>query len=147
MSGGQGLAATLGKLHLDLAGTGNAALAFDVFNTVFLEQEFDALGQTVNGFVLLVQHGRKVNFDAGCLDAQLGKFCIGCFEKLGGMQQRLGRDAAHVEAGAAEGCIFLDADSLHPELGCLNGSDIASGAGSNDNQVNIVMGGVVTSLE
>ena len=66
---------------------------------------------------------------------------------VGVVEEGLAGDAAHIKAGTAQGRIFLDTDSLHPELGRLDGSDIASGAGSNDNKVNIVMGGVVTSLE
>ncbi len=54
------------------------------------------------------------------------------------MQQRLGRDAADVEAGAAEGGALLDAGHLQAELGGADGADIAAGAGADDDDVEAV---------
>ena len=48
------------------------------------------------------------------LDAELGEVLARPLEELGGVQQRLGRDAADVEAGAAQGRALLDAGDLQP---------------------------------
>ena len=53
---------------------------------------------------------------------------------LGGAQQRLGRDAAPVEADAAE-MLALDHGDLHSELRGADRRDIAAGAAADDDQV------------
>src|SRR3954447_12088502 len=42
------------------------------------------------------------------------------------VQQRLRRDTAHVEAGAAEGLVLLDDRDFHAELRRADGADIAA---------------------
>ena len=68
-------------------------------------------------------------------DAHLGEAVAGLLEQLGGVQQRLRRDAADVEAGAAEGRVLLDHGDLHAELRRADGADIAAGAGADDDEV------------
>ena len=51
------------------------------------------------------------------------------------MQQGLGRDAADIEAGAAERAALVDAGDLQPELGCVDGGDIAARAAADDHQI------------
>src|SRR5438874_12954944 len=53
---------------------------------------------------------------------------------LGRAQQRLGRNAAPVEADAAEIGFFHDR-GLEAELGGADGGDIAAGAGADDDDV------------
>jgi hypothetical protein len=53
---------------------------------------------------------------------------------LGGVDQRLGRDAADVEADAADG-LFLDADDFFTQLTCANGCDIAARPRANDSNL------------
>ncbi len=55
-------------------------------------------------------------------------------EDLGGAQQRLGRDAAPVEADAAQ-MLALDQRHLHAELCGPDGGDIAAGTAADDDQV------------
>ena len=59
----------------------------------------------------------------------------GLVVELGGMQQRLGGDAADVEAGAAEGGALLDHGHLQAELRRPDGAHIAAGAGADDDQI------------
>lgn len=56
-------------------------------------------------------------------------------ELLGGMKQGFTRDAADVEASAAEGGAFLDQRDLEAELGGAEGADVAAGAGADDDQI------------
>ena len=61
------------SIDLDAALAKNPALAADIVDIVLLEEEFDPLGQTVNGLVLLAQHGRQIELDLARLDPQRGK--------------------------------------------------------------------------
>ena len=56
----------------------------------------------LHDLVLALEHLREVELQALHLDAVLGEVVAGLLEVLGGLQQRLGRDAADVGAGAAE---------------------------------------------
>ena len=55
-------------------------------------------------------------------------------EFLRRVDQRLGRDAADIEAGAA-GLRLLDDDGIDAELAGANGADIAAGAGADDEEL------------
>ena len=64
-----------------------------------------------------------------------------CFFHDGGdVQQRLGRNAADVEADAAEGGVALDDDRLHAEVGRAEGSGIAAGTGAEDEHLALDVG-------
>ena len=92
----------------------------------------DELGDDV---VFLFEKGREIEFDAGELDAVGGGVGFGEDELLGGMKQGFTRDAAHVQASAAEGGAFLDQRDLEAELGGAEGADVAAGAGADDDQI------------
>jgi hypothetical protein len=53
---------------------------------------------------------------------------------LGRAEQRLGRDAPPIEADAAE-LLALDDRDVQAELRRANGSDIAAGAGAEDDKI------------
>jgi hypothetical protein len=59
---------------------------------------------------------------------------------LGGVEQGLARNAADVEAGAAEGGAFLDERDLEAELRGAEGAHVAAGAGADDDKIEGVMG-------
>ena len=63
----------------------------------------------------------------------------GSLEIFGGVKHRLGRDAADVEAGAAERLAALRAGGLQPELRGADRGDIAAGAGADHQDVEIVI--------
>jgi hypothetical protein len=59
----------------------------------------------------------------------------GPYDVLARVEQRLARDAADVEAGAAErGALFHERD-LEPELRRAKSADITARAGADDNEV------------
>ena len=103
----------VGGLHLDLAGRGDAADALKGLDLVLLEQERDALDVAVDALVLELHHRGEIELRRADVDAHLAEGVAGLLEELGGMQQRLRRDAADVEAGAAEGLVLLDHGDLH----------------------------------
>ncbi len=61
--------------------------------------------------------------------------CPRLLEKLGGMQQRLGRDAADVEARAAICGALLDDRHFHAELRRADGAHIAARPAADDDQI------------
>ena len=55
-------------------------------------------------------------------------------------EERLARDAADVETGAAEFLVFFDDGGLESELGGADGGDIAARAGADDDDVEFIHG-------
>ena len=68
-------------------------------------------------------------------DAVHGEVVAGLLEQVRGLQQRLGRDAADVEAGAAQRRVLLDDRHLQAELGGADRRHIAAGAGADHDEV------------
>ena len=133
--GFEGGRAAFVELDDDAGGRGHLGGAVDRLDLVLLEEAADAVGEPLDDRVLASQHRREVELDLADLDAVLGELRAGEEEQLAGVEQGLARDAADVEAGAAEGGALLDAGHLHPKLSGADGGDIAAGAGSNDDQV------------
>ena len=68
-------------------------------------------------------------------DAVRGEIVAGFLEQVRGLQQRLGRDAADIEAGAAEGRALLDHGHLHAELGGADRRHIAARSGADHDEI------------
>ena len=103
----QHLRLAVGALDLDLARRGDAAGAVKRVDLVLLEQELDALDVAVDALVLERHHRRQIELGRGNADAHFAERVPGLLEQFGGVQQRLRRDAADVQAGAAEGRALL----------------------------------------
>ncbi len=131
--------------HLDLAGPEDAGGAMEGGDLVLLEQELDALGVAVDGVLLVGHQLGKVDLRGRDGDAHAGKAMARLGEKLGGMQKRLGGNAADIEAGAAMGSALFHHGHVHAELGGADGAHIASGAGADDGQIEGVGHGALTS--
>ena len=65
----------------------------------------------------------------------LGEVVLRFFKFLGRMQQRLGRNAAYVEACAAERAALIDTRGFEAKLCGADCSNIAARAGANNDQV------------
>mmetsp|Transcript_31043 Transcript_31043/g.99107 ORF Transcript_31043/g.99107 Transcript_31043/m.99107 type:complete len:511 (-) Transcript_31043:619-2151(-) len=136
---GLGGAVLLGDLHLP--GAVELAPTLDVGDLVFLEEPLDALGEPGDGLVLGRHQLVNVEGDAGHVDAVLGHVVLSIVVHVAGVEERLGGDAADVEAGAAEATAALDAGHLHAELGGLDGTDIpARPAPDNDEILGLARG-------
>ncbi len=68
-------------------------------------------------------------------DAVDAKTVACLLEEMRGLQQRLGRDAADIEAGAAQGGALLDHRHLHAELGGADRRHVAAGPGADDDEI------------
>ena len=75
-------------------------------------------------------------------DAVLGHGVVRVVEQVRGVQERLGGDAPHVQAGAAQGASPLDAGDFQPELRALDGGDVSAGAAADHDDVLLLAGGV-----
>src|SRR5690606_4667126 len=102
-AGGQDDVAALVDLAVDgdLVGAGEPALALDDGDPAGLDQTGQALVQAADDLVLVGVHRGHVDAVEAGLDAELLAL-LGGVGDLGGVQQGLGRDAALVQAGAAQ---------------------------------------------
>ncbi|MCY1533814.1 hypothetical protein D9M68_691620 [compost metagenome] len=116
-------------------------MAFEGGHAVGLEQGGDAAGQVLDDVGLALDHRRNVDGDAFGFDAVDLKGFLGFVVLVGAVQQRLGRNAADVQAGAAESDlafladVLLDTSGLQAELGGTDGGNVTAGAGTNHNHV------------
>ncbi len=101
----------------------------------FLKRKATPAVLAVDHPILLRHHGRQIELDARNLDAVAGKAVAGLMEALRGEEQRLGGDAADIEAGAAQGLALLDAGRLQPELGRADRRDIAARSAADHHQI------------
>ena len=69
------------------------------------------------------------------------KMMLGIMEVMTRLQQRLGRDAADVEARSAEGSTHVDAGRAEAQVGGCDGGDVASGTAADDYGVVWLLGG------
>ncbi len=113
-----------------------------MIDLVLLEQEFHALGQAVDGVILLTHHFLEVQRQLADLDAHIGEILVGFFIKLGRVQHRLGRNAAHIQAGAAQRLARLDTGRLQTQLACADGAVIAAGAAADNHHIILICHGV-----
>src|SRR6185312_11274958 len=121
------------RLHGDLAGRIDRRLAPDHRDLVLLHQEADAVIEPLRDAARALDDLGRVIADIVGLQA-VGLGVLHVVIDLGRAQERLGRDAAPVEADAAE--IFaLDNGRLEAELRRADGGDVAAGAGADDDDV------------
>ena len=90
-----------------LPGPEDGGGAVEGVDLVLLEQEGDAVDVALHALVLEGQHLGRSSFGAGTSMPMAAKRVARLLEELGGVQQRLGGDAADVEAGAAVGGALL----------------------------------------
>ena len=115
--------------------SGDRSPTLQPVDLVLLEQEFDAFGVLADDVVLVGLHLFPVDRRRLALQPHLGEVVLGLVQLVGGMQQRLGRDAADVQAGPAERLAPLHAGCLEAQLRASDGTDIAPRAGADDDDV------------
>ena len=112
---------------------------------VGLEQHRDAAGELLHDLVLAAHHGADVDRGVPGGDAVLAEQVLQVVELPRAVQQRLGRDAAHAQAGAAQRRLAVlaqagvDAGDLQPQLRGADGGVIAGGAGADDHYVEVLL--------
>ena len=110
------------------------SLALDNLDAAGLHQAGEALVELADHAVLVGVDARHVDAVEGRLDTELLGALFGVVGDLGGVQQRLRRDATPVQAGAAD-LVTLDHDHRHPQLGGTQGGSVAAAAGAQDGEI------------
>ncbi len=116
---------------------GEGGAASDAFDLVLAEQIIDPAGVGGDHLVLPRHHGRQVERHVADLDAVLRQRMLRLGEMLRRLQQRLRRDAADIEAGAAERGALFDAGDAHAELRRADRRDIAARPAADHDDVEI----------
>jgi hypothetical protein len=144
LPGAQRLRVALEDVHA--AAAGEPRRPFDPRDLVLLEQILDPLGQTADDLVLARVDLRHVDADRNLLragrrpsdgDAPLPGV-LDDLHGVGVLEERLGRNAADQQAGAAERLLLLDDGDAEAELGGADGRDVAAGSGADHDQVVLV---------
>ncbi len=123
----------LGARNLHGVGIDEGPQSLEDRNLVLVHQKIDARAGRVDHLLLAGHHLGPVDLGGLDVDAVLRKGMGGVVVMLRRVQQRLRRDATHVEAGSAEGGVFFNQGRVQTQLGAANGAHVASGAGA-DNQ-------------
>ncbi len=105
-----------------------------MIDLVLAQKESDAVDIALHAFVLEGEHCRQIELGLN-LDAHGGKSVGGLRIELARMQQRLGGDAADIEAGAAMRGALLDHGDLHAQLRGADGADIAAWPRADDDHI------------
>ena len=123
------------------AGAGQPRGALDPVDLVLLEQELDAFGQARDDLVLARVDARHVDATAWPASPNVDAPLVGVLrdlERVRVLEQRLGRNAAPVQAGAAERGLPLDDGGLQAELRGADRGDVPAGSGADDDEVVLV---------
>src|SRR5690606_31772994 len=132
-------------LHLDDAVRVQGGEAVEGRDLVGLEQHRDAAGELLHDAVLAGDHRRHVDLRVAGADAVLRERVHQVVVLVRGVEQRLGRNAAHAQAGAAEGRFAVlaergvDAGDLHAQLRRADRGVVAGGAGADDDNVELLL--------
>src|SRR5262249_18638535 len=102
---------------------------------VLLEEETDAVGERLHDLRFAFHHRGQVETEPADADAVIGELVACQVEQLAGIEERLARDAADVQAGAAERGPLVDAGDAHAELGRAQRRDISAGAAADYDEV------------
>ena len=119
----------------DLAGFGDGGPTFDPIDLVLLEQEFDPFGVAVDHALFVIEHRCPIDLGFCDFEAHFAKVLFGFVQRVRRVQKGLGRDAAYVQAGAAEGVTTFDNCGLQTQLGATDCADIATRAGADYDNV------------
>ncbi len=141
MRGLQGFFGAVGGSHQDLVPRQQAPMPLDSHHAVRLEQRRDAAGHGLDHGSAALLHGREVELEVADLDAVDAELLLGALIEFRGFEQRLGRNAAGVETGAAErktavGVLpFVDAGHLQLVLRGANGGGIPGRSRADDDHI------------
>src|SRR6185295_13705477 len=113
---------------------GHPGDALDADHLVLLEQEVDAAGVLVDDLAFPLLGAADVELRLADVDPEPPRLAD-LVEHGGGVEERLGRDATAVEAGAAELRVLFDHGDLEPQLTGADPGDIAARPAAEDDQV------------
>ncbi len=123
------------RVHAALRRAGQSANALDARDLVLLHQEIETLGVLGDDGVLALEHRGPV--ERGRADAPNAKISgvLQVVPDFGVEEQGLGRDAAHVEAGAAELVGLLNQRHFQSVLSAANGRRVTGWPAANNRHI------------
>ena len=124
------------EVDLDLLAAVEPAAALDELDLVLLDQAHEALGQAVDDLAAALGDDREVDRGLAGRDAEVVRL-LDLGVEVGRLEHRLGRDAADVEAGAAD-LVLVDEGDLESQLPSPERGRVAAGAGAQDDEVEAV---------
>ena len=132
--------ARLAARDADAGRAGQHAVAAQDGDLVLLHQELDAADVLVDHGVAALGQRAVVEADALVAgQAELGALLGHAMKEVGGLEQRLRRDAAAVEAGAAEP-VALDEADREAELRGADGAHVAHAAAEDEQVESLLFG-------
>ncbi len=121
-------------MHFNLVGADKLAVATQHRHLAHLGHLAQTAGQLADDLFLVAAQLVDVDFWGRELDA--GDFQVLDFVHHGSdVQQRLGGDAAHVQAHATQGGVALDQHDLQAQVGGAEGGGVAAGAAAEHDHV------------
>src|SRR3546814_17180844 len=106
------------------------------YTPLFRSQEFDAAGELLDRILALAVHRVEIEFGRH-LDAELGHRAAGrSLEIFGRVEHRLRRDAADIEAGAAQRLAAFRARHIEAQLRGADRGDVAARPRSEEHTLN-----------
>ena len=124
-----------GAINAHTAGSKEPSMTAIAGDFVFFEQLADAARQAGDDPLFAAEHGRQVEFDARQFHAVLGEAYASLVVAFARFEQRLARDAADAQAGAAERFFFFDAGDSQAELSAADGGHVAARPRADHEQV------------
>jgi hypothetical protein len=134
---GDGDLARLAALDGDLVAGVQAAVAVEHRHLAALEQLAEPADQAVDHLLLALDGAGPVDADLAHLEAELG----GALDRavhVGALEELLGRDAADVQAGAAQ-LVLLDEGDAQPGRGPVERRRVAARAAADDHDVEVLL--------
>ena len=131
-------------LDLDQVARVQGAEAVERGHLVGLEQHRDAAGELADDLVLATDHDAHVDRRLLGRDAVVGESVQQVMELARAVQQRLGRDAAHPQAGAAERRLVvlaqscIDAGDFQAQLRGADRRDVSAGAAADHDDIEVL---------
>ena len=120
--------------HFHLAAALECGKAVNGVDLVLLHQEFDALGVLAHNFALAVEDARIIDARVIAVKSLLFRMRE-VLPHIGGVQERLGGDAADVEAGAPELVVFFDNGRFEAVLPGADRGGVAAGTASDHDEI------------
>lgn len=123
------------SINFDFRSGADPAPALNVVDLVFLEQKLDALRVGIDHALFVRHHLFQIDAGRFAHQAHFGEVFLGLMKHLCRMKQRLGWYAPHIETCSTERAASLDAGHLETKLGGTNGTDIATRAATDHDDV------------
>src|SRR5262245_10575213 len=119
------------RLHTQGLGILKMAAAVQYLDAAFLGQLTDAAAELLQNGLFPLAHLLQINLRRSKGDAAMdGR--PGLFNHFGRMQQRLGRDAAPIQADAAKAFFLFDQDDLFALVRRVEGRGVTAWSGADD---------------